>query len=338
MKHLTTALLPLLMISSYASHAQNLKTVPLQENGTTTAYVSVPADVRCNVQIPDVPTAFCAGSGNRIYHLTAAFLQHPVDPQQYFNQLVQQLSAEAPEAKIVNQYRVPEITQHMANRDTQLVYKNGQQVVTYAIDIIDAETNEKSSAAFVISSLPNNGAPVTNVDIIGFTALMSGSSDFSGVRSEMIRFARSYRFDRSWVQAANAQHIQFLNNQTAKNNAFTARQNQIHQSNMNALDQSFNSYMERSAASDRAHSSYMNNSYASDSSHSSYIDSIHEREQMVDASTGTRYEVEGYYDYNYVNPNDSSMYIQSNDHMYNPNVNLNQGENYNLLQPYNGNY
>ncbi len=226
----------------------------------------------------------------------------------------------------------------MANRDTQLIYKNGQQVVTYGLDLIDTESKQKSSAVFVISSLPNNGAPVTNVDIIGFTAPMSGSSDFNSVRSEMIRFARSYQFDRGWVQSANAQHLQFLNNQTAKNNAFMANQQRIHQSNMDALDRSHNSYMERSAASDRAHSNYMNNSTASDRSHSSYIDSIHEREQMVDMNTGARYETEGYYDYNYVNPNDSTIYYQTNDPLDNPNVNLNQGENYNRLQPYEGNY
>jgi hypothetical protein len=338
MKRLTTAMLPLIMILPFASHAQNLKTVPIVENGTTTAYVSVPSNVRCNVQIPDVPTAFCASNNNHIYHLTGKLIQQPVDPQHFFNSLVQQLASENPEAQIVNQYRVPEITQHMANRDSQLVYKNGQQVVTFAIDVIDNETNEKSSAAFVISSLPNNGAPATNLDIIGFTAPASGSSDFSGVRAEMIRFARSYQFDRGWVQSANAQHIQFLNNQTAKNSAFAARQNQIHQSNMNALDSSFNSYMERSAASDQAHRNYMDSQVSSGNSHNAYIDSIHEREQMIDTSTGQRYVVEGYHDHNYVNPNDSTMYIQSNDPTYNPNVNFNQGENYNRLQHYNGNY
>ncbi|MCG7923184.1 MAG: hypothetical protein N0C81_13635 [Candidatus Thiodiazotropha lotti] len=338
MKRLTAALLPILLILTHTSHAQNLKSIPIQENGITTAYVSVPADVRCNVKIPDVPTAFCAGSGNRIYHLTGTFLQNPVNPQQYFNSILQQLTAENPESEIINQYRVPEITQHMMQRDSQLIYKNGQQVVTYAFDILDAQSNEKSSAAIVISSLPNNGAPVTNVDIIGFTAPMSGSRDFTGVRREMIRFARTYQFDRGWVQSANSQHQQFLNNQTVKQNAFMANQQRIHQSNMDALDRSHNSYMERSAASDRAHSNYMNNSAASDRSHSSYIDSIHEREQMIDTSTGARYETEGYYDNNYVNPNDSTMYYQTNDPMDNPNMNLNQGENYNRLQRYDGNY
>jgi hypothetical protein len=183
--------------------------------------------------------------------------------------------------------------------------------------------------------LPNNGAPSTNLTVIGFTAPISGSSDFSGVRAEMIGSARSYQYDRSWIQSANAQHMQFLNNQAAKNNAFAVRQNQIHQSNMNALDSSFNSYMERSAISDQGQDNYINSQVTSGNSSNSFIDSIHEREQMIDPNTGQRYETEGYNDHTYLNPNDSSMYIQSNDTTYNPNINLNQGENYNQLQPYN---
>ena len=104
---------------------------------------------------------------------------------------------------------------------------------------------------------------------------------------------------------------------------------------MNALDRSHNAYRARSAASDRAYSQYRNNNAASDRAQSEYINSIHERQQLIDPETGQRYEADGYYDHNYVNPNDSNAWARSNNPNWNPNANLNQGEDYNRLEQYN---
>ena len=311
-------LMPLLLTLSPVIVAQGLKPVPLVENGATTAYVTVPQSFNCNVNIPDTPTALCADSAGYIYHLHGSFISNPLNPEQYFNNLLQQVTAENPNANITNRYQIAAISQHMIQRDSNLLFRNGQQVVTYGFDVIDQEANQKSSAAIVISSLPNNGAPVTIVDLLGFTVPLSAGHETSQVQNEMIRFARSYQYDQGWLQSANAQHIQFQGNLSARNRAFRQNQQRIHQSNMDALDSSFNSYMERSAASDR--------------SHSTYINSIHERQQLVDPNTGTRYEADGYSDYNYVNPNDSSIYYRTNDPLENPNINNNQGEDYQLLQ------
>ncbi|MCG8021392.1 MAG: hypothetical protein JAZ20_13335 [Candidatus Thiodiazotropha weberae] len=105
MKPLPYMLLPLLFTIPPITQAQGLKYVPLQENGTTTAYVSVSESFNCNVNIPDTPTAFCA-AGGYIYHLHGAFISNPVDPEQYFNNLLQQVSAENPNANIENRYRI----------------------------------------------------------------------------------------------------------------------------------------------------------------------------------------------------------------------------------------
>ncbi|RLW62455.1 MAG: hypothetical protein B6D73_19935 [gamma proteobacterium symbiont of Stewartia floridana] len=317
MKPLTYMLLPLLYSLTLTAQTQGLKYVPLQENGTTTAYVSVPERFNCNVNIPDTPTALCA-AGGYIYHLHGAFISNPVDPEQYFNNLLQQVSAENPNANIENRYRISSISQYVTQRDANLLFRYGQQVVTFGFDVVDKQDNQKSSAAVTVSSLPNNGAPVTIVQLYGVTVPLSESHDYSQIQNELVRFAQSYQYDQNWLQAANAQHLQFQGNLSAKNRAFQQSQQQIHQSNMDALDRSHNSYMERSAASDR--------------SQSAYIDSIHERQQLVDPTTGTRYEADGYYDYNYVNPNDSSIYYRTNDPTANPNINNNQGEDYQLLQ------
>lgn len=334
MKPLAIAVLPLLSVLPLASQAANLQSVPVTENGATSAYVSVPAGFNCHVKIPDLPTAFCKGPGNRIYHLSQQFVSSATNPRQLVNALIQETQKQEPNARIVKQYRIQEISQHILQSASNLMFVMGQQVETYAIDAEDSDANEKSVVALAIRNVPNNGAPVSIIDVYGLSVPLSSGQSFSELREEVIRFARSYRYDANYVQTSNLKQQQFLAKQSANQQAFSARQNQIHQNNMNALDSSFNSYMARSAASDASHSSYMNRSAMSDAGHSSYIDSIHERQQLVDPTTGTRYEADGYADYNYVNPYDHTMSVRTNDALYDPNVNYNQGETYNPLMEY----
>lgn len=319
-----------------AAHAESFQIVPADANpnGPTTAYVSVPTGFECHIKIPDVPTGFCKGSGDHIYHLSQQMVGSATNPRQIVNTLIQKSQQEEPNARIVAQYRIPEISQHLLQAASNLIFVMGQQIETYALDVEDSDANEKSVVALAIRNVPNNGAPVTIIDVYGLSVPLSSAHSFSELRSEVIRFARSYHYDPNWVQSANLQQQQFLARQSANQQAFSARQNQIHQNNMGALDSSFNSYMGRSAASDSGHRSYMNNSAISGSGHSSYIDSIHERQQLVDPTTGARYEADGYADYNYVNPYDPNMSVRTNDALYDPNINYNQGETYNQLQPY----
>ncbi len=136
----------------------------------------------------------------------------------------------------------------------------------------------------------------------------------------MIRFINSYRYNPQWVEYANAVTVNFEGNLSARENAFYTTWQQIHQNNMDALDRSHQSFMHRSAASDRMQSQT--------------IDSIHDRQQLINPNTGERYEADGYYDYNYVNPNDPSMSVRSNDPLYDPNINNEQGEYYDRLESY----
>ena len=64
------------------------------------------------------------------------------------------------------------------------------------------------------------------------------------------------------------------------------------------------------------------------------MDAIHERQQLINPATGARYEADGYYDYNYVNPNDPEMSVRTNDPLWDPNLNTQQGEYYERLENY----
>ncbi|MET0066831.1 MAG: hypothetical protein ABW076_10865 [Candidatus Thiodiazotropha sp.] len=256
-----------------------------------------------------------------------------LDPDQLYNSLIQQALNTYP-VEIINQYRLPEVSNVRLQRDAPLLYLRGAQVYTYGFEMLDPEKRETSVSAIVIVHVPNNRAPITLVDGFGISAPSGLVEDPGVMRQELIRFINSYQYDSQWVQYANAQTINFESNLSARENAFYSTQQQIHQNNMDALDRSHQSFMDRSAASDRSHQSFMDRSAATDRMQSQTIDSIHERQQLFNPDTGERYEADGYYDYNYVNPNDPSMLVRSNDPLYDPNINNQQGEYYEQLETY----
>jgi hypothetical protein len=327
MKFLTLTLAPLLAATAVAGN----QSIPLQDNGMTAGYASVPAGFRCNVTIPDMPTAFCAGPGDRVYHKQSNMSQSPLDPQQFFNTLLQQASAES-NLRISQRYQLPQVTNAILQRDAQLLFVRGQQVTTYAADIEDLDLGHKSVIAVSVRNVPNNGAPIAIIDAFGISVPTTTPDSYAQLRDEMIRFVQSHRYTAPYVQALNAQTVGFEGDLAARNRAFQQNQAQIHQRNMDALDQSFDSYRRNAATMDRGFDSYMDSTRQSDRGHASYIDSIHERQQLVDATTGQRYEADGYADYNYVNPNDPNMYYRTDNPLLDPNLNLNQGENYNQLE------
>ncbi|MET0050571.1 MAG: hypothetical protein ABW095_05750, partial [Candidatus Thiodiazotropha sp.] len=224
-----------------------------------------------------------------------------LDPQQLYENLIQQ-ARNTSRIEVVNQYRLPEVSNARLQRDAPLLYLRGEQVYTYAFEITDPEKNETSVSAIVILHVPNNRAPITLVDGYAISAPSGLVQDPGVMRQELIRFINSYRYDPQWVQYANNATVNFEGDLSARENAFYTTQQQIHQNNMDALDRSHQSFMERSAASDRSHQSYMDRSAASDRMQSQTIDSIHDRQQLINPNTGERYEADGYYDYNYVNP------------------------------------
>lgn len=296
------------------------QTVPVETSGPVTAYVSVPAGMQCPAGLPDQPTAFCTGSGGLVYHLyNLGHMQGAADPDQLYGQLMQLATANG-EVQILEQYSVPAMSQYRLQRDAPLLFLRGEQVYAYGFDATDAGKNESSVSAIVISVIPNNGVPMTSIDAYAISLPSPRAGDLRGLRGELVQFVNSYRYDEQWVQTANVQTVGFENNLRARENTFYSTQQRIHQNNMDALDSSYNAYRDRSAASDRMQSRT--------------VDAIHERQQLIDPTTGTRYEADGYYDYNYVNPNDPDMSVRTNDALWDPNQNNNQGEYYQRLEEY----
>jgi hypothetical protein len=84
LKHLIPVLLSMLLLLADTSTASYGQTITLRDNGVISGYAAVPNGFRCNVEIPDMPTAFCAGPGERVYHKQINTTQSPVDPQQFF--------------------------------------------------------------------------------------------------------------------------------------------------------------------------------------------------------------------------------------------------------------
>lgn len=321
MKFFKSAFLSFFLIFSSHATADQYKTVNQTDSGMKSTYWQVPSDFKCSIKDDNAPTAFCKGPGKVIYHLAGlASFQGTVNPDQYIDNLIKEILNQA-NIKIIKRYDLPEVRRHLLQQDRQMLYRNGQQTYTYVFDAKNLDENDIGLNLFVVNILPNNGSPMTVVKYYGLSMPSSKTSKLKKIRQQFVKFMLSKRYDNQYLQALNSQHLQFQSNLSARQRNFTIRQNQIHQNNMDALDSSHNAYQQRSAASDRMQSQS--------------VDSIYERQQMIDPNTGTKYQVEGYYDYNYVNPNDPDNYRQSNDALYNPNINTNQGEYYNQLQEYN---
>lgn len=320
MKLKLTVILSLCLLLNNNSIARSDKTIAINEGGTITAYVTVPSDFTCPVRVENLPTAFCKNNQDVIYHLSSsANIPYAISPEQYVNNLLQQWSGDSG-IKVISYYPAPQITQYLIQRDSQLIYRSRQQMATYTIEFEDYSRNERSISVLAFHVIPLRGAVMSTYDIFGLSTPMTNSKSFNQLRQQLNEFIYSYKYDTQWVQSANAQTVQSNRNLTARENAFYNRQQQIHENNMNALDSSQSSFERRSRLSDK--------------SQQNWVDSTHERQQLVDPNTGARYEAEGYYNYNYVNPNNPNDSIRTDNPMDNPNINTEQGRDYQQLEEY----
>ncbi len=311
------ALLPLMLLASSAL-AGGYQTIPLTDGGMRAGYAQVPAGFECNISVPEDPTVLCQGPGGVHYHTASlGSFQYAVDPQQAMNHYLQQIAAHG-NARLIGQRQVPEITQHMYRLDQPLLFKQGMHLTTYAFDFEHEQDNRLSTALFLIYILPNNGAPMSWVESRGVSLPASRGPEFDAIRQDFFRYLLSTRYDPQYVQALNNQYMTNQGRLQAQQRAFNEQQRQFRE-NSNAINESImGAYQSRNESMDR--------------SHQQYVDSIYDRRQMTDPSSGTRYEVEGNYEYNYVNPNDPDVYMQTDDALLDPNVNTNAGEEYILLE------
>ena len=315
MKKYNSFLLMFMVFGMFEFSYANYQVVALKDNNITYEYRKVPSDFKCN--IPNKENALCLNSNNVHFFANINLYSGAgyLNVDKFLTAFEGLLNNN--QISIVKTYITPGIDQHIAQEDHKMIHSQGERV--YAITIeTKLSGNRLGVGSIVFKFLPNNGAPITEVFSHGVVYPKSLASKYKQIRNDFFVFMMSSKFDNRFVQNINIKHSQFLANLRARERAFSVSQNQIHQNNMKALDDSYNNFRQRNATNNR--------------SHNAFIDSIHERRQMTDSSTGQKYNVEGYYDHNYVNPNNINQQIQTNSHLYDPNVNNNIGEYYNELE------
>jgi len=310
-----------LLAAAKSATAQQLQQVPLMEQGVATAYVSVPQGFQCNIKNPEEPSQICANSRGYAYHLQSYNGQQTVNPDQYFNQIIQTMNA-TPGVKITAQYPLSMLNATAQQRDSQLLHLQQQQVVTYAVDFEEAKSGTINSIAVEIHNASRRGASFAFSRIYGITAPGNDGVSAEQMHSELVRFAQSYRYDNQWAQWANNAQMQFEANLSNREQVFAATQAQIVRNNNQALDSSFESWKRRDAMTSAGQAAT--------------VAGINETQRMYDPSTGQVYEADGYYNYNYVNPNDPTMVYRTDNPNDNPNINNEMGWDFNQLEEYNG--
>lgn len=303
-----------IIFSIFKSGYANSQIVVIKNNNINSEYRNIPKGFKCNV--PNKDNALCLNSeGVKFFANIQVYSgANYVDTNKFLHYFEGVLNKN--NASIIKSYTTPEIIQHIAQEDNKFLHRQGQRVNALTIETVRGDRLGVGSIIFKF--LPNNGAPMSEVITNSITFPRSLKNKFEQFKNDYYRYMMSSRYDDQYVQAVNIQHSQFLANLKAKKNAFNISQNQIHRNNMKALDDSYNGFRQRSAVNDQ--------------SHNAYINSIHERQQMTDSTTGQTYDVYGNYEHNYVNPNNINQQIQTNDHLYNPNINNNVGEYYNELK------
>ncbi len=284
-------------------------------NNMNSEYRKVPNDFKCHVRNKENELCYNSKGIRYIFNPDLYFGQGYINVNQYLTYLEGELNNRG--TFLIKSYEIPKINQYITQEDSRLLFRQSERVITVIADL-KLPNDRLSIAAIVFKFLPNNGSPVT--DISGYSVEFPESlvRKYERIKNDFFIFMMSGQYDANYVQVVNARHSQFLANLRAREGRFYESQSRTHQSNMKALDDSYNAYRQRSERSDQ--------------SHNAFIDSIHERRQMTDSSTGQKYNVDGYYDHNYVNPNNINQQIQTNDHLLDPNINNNVGEYYQELE------
>ncbi len=289
------------------------KRIEMRDAGMVSSTSLVPSDYTCNE--PNKFKALCFSKRGIYLSITAYYFgQGFVSAEQFFDQIDDSLKEN--NITILELYAAPEMSRAIAQRDSVILSLSGQRV--HALWMKTRLPDDMlTTGVLVFSYVPNNGAPVTR--IMGYSLAYPASLDkqHDQLKADIGRFISSWTYEQPYVQASNSSHMQFLARLSARERAFRESQDQIYRNNMSILDSSFESYLRRSEASSAGHKRS--------------IGAINETRVMVDQSTGQRYEVDGNFRRNFVNPNNIDQQMQTDNPLVNPNINTNIGENYNEL-------
>ena len=306
-----TLLLVLALLGGWALPAQAAYKRMEMSDGSASS--QVPIDFRCNEPNPVKALCFSErGVGLFItqYYTGPGF----ISAEQFVGQIAGSLEQQG--AEILELYAAPEISQAIARQDADILYLSGQRVHSLWVKVRQPD-GFFSIGVLVFKYIPNNGAAATA--IMGYTLVYHTSLEkqYRQHKADLGRFVTSLTYKRPFLQALNMQHMQFLSRLSAREKAFRESQSLINQNNLSVLDSSFESFLRRSEAN-----------YAG---HKRSVGVINETRSMVDQSTGQRFQVEGNFRRNFVNPNNIDQQMQTDNPLANPNINNNMGENYNEL-------
>ncbi|HEB63634.1 MAG TPA: hypothetical protein ENJ07_04055 [Gammaproteobacteria bacterium] len=289
------------------------KRIEMRDAGMVSSTSLVPSDYTCHE--PNKFKALCFSKRGIYLSITEYhFGQGFVSVEQFFDHI--DASLKENNIAILELYAAPEMSRTIAQRDSVMLSLRGQRV--YALWMKTRLPDDiLTTGVLVFSYAPNNGAPVTRITgySLAYPARLDKQHD--QIKADIGRFISSWTFEQPYVQASNSLHLQFLARLSASERAFRESQDQINRNNMSMLDSSFESYLRRSEASSAGHKRS--------------IGAINETRIMVDQGTGQRYQVDGNFRRNFVNPNNIDQQLQTDNLLVNPNINTNIGENYNEL-------
>lgn len=316
MKTYNNFLLAFMVLSFTEASYAGYQTVVLKDNGVNAQYRKVPSDFKCN--IPNKDNALCFNSKKIQYFSSGQlhFGEGYLNIDEYLNYFKGLLKSR--QVTPLKTYITPGLSQHIAQEDSKMLIRRGLRVTAITIETEKVSEDRLGLGVVIFKFSPNNGVPVTEVSAFSASYPKSLASRSNQIKKDFFVFMNSSRYDKRYIQTLNTQHSQFSANLNASEERFYNRQGQIGKGNIDALDIGMNGYRKRARISD--------------SSHTGYIGSIHEKRKMTDYNTGQQYDVYGNYNNNYVNPYNNSQQIQTNDSLYNPNINNNAGEYYNRLE------
>jgi len=248
--------------------------------------------------------------------------QQNIAPVVSIEQAVQKYTlpiAEKNGSTLITTYKLPKLTKLWKQLLARL-YNSGSQ---RTVDVLGSEwqdQNGKKALLITVQIITKQGT-FTHWQLLD-TRLETPNEHFEFAKNIFIHAQENTQVNPKWLQATNQQML--ANKQ--KSDAYWAEKSRqsarTHQQNMAAIQAAGNTSRiiakNSSDALDASYNSYMQRSAESDASQSSYVNGIWERQTVTSPSNGTQYQVDGYDSNVWVNQDNE--YIGTDNALYDPNL------------------
>lgn len=237
----------------------------------------------------------------------------PVDVETAFAQDILPI-ARKEGATLLNTYHWAELAEVDRNYIAQL---HGAQNFRSHFDTFVAEWKDKEGKPSIsIMRYYNRKATISAMTVWGYSVfVMEADPDYyPQAKKEYFHALLNTRPNPAYIAQYNA-------NERAKEQQSWSQHNQRMAANQRAFDASQQAYRTRQQASDIQMQGWQNSQNMQDQGHANYINSINETQVVTDPNNGRSYEVESGANQTWMNGN--GEYIQSNDYLYDPNMDPN---------------